>query len=599
MRLKDAIKTASFKKSTLKQAYQLYTKWGETIDPERVLNEYPRPQLKRNNYVILNGYWNYSITKSMDKPKEFEGRILVPFSPESALSGVNRQLKPEEYLWYERILPIEKKEDEKRCLLHFGAVDQYCEIFINEKKAGEHMGGYLPFSFDITDKITEGDNLLTLKVTDSSDTSYHSRGKQKLDSGGMFYTAQSGIWQTVWMEWVPRQYIDTVKITPSVDKKQVVFTVTMKDNEKEESNPKFKVKIFEGKKVIQSLNSSRRSITVPIQEPTLWSPENPFLYNVVIITKYDRVTSYFAMRKFEIKKDAEGLPRIFLNDMPYFQNGLLDQGYWPDGLYTAPSDQAMIFDIQGAKDLGFNMLRKHIKIEPLRWYYHCDRLGMIVWQDMVNGGSKYNMVVMGYLPTIFPHLIDRVKDNRYRLFSREYKEGREEWIEECKETVNLLYNCPSVAVWVPFNESWGQFDANKMVKVIHKIDKTRLVDHASGWYDQKGGDFRSIHNYLRTIEVVPEKRAFVLSEFGGYACHIPKHSYSDQVYGYRMFSSRKELDAALKELYENEILPSIKKGLAAAVLTQVADVEDEVNGLYTYDRKVCKVKKIEVPYRIE
>ncbi len=594
MKIKDMIK--SFLLSGKKLSYyQLYTKWGEKLDPGHVLEEYPRPQLKRDNFIILNGYWDYCITKNREKPIHFEGKILVPFSPESVLSGVNRQVMPEEYLWYERTVRIGKKPDGKRCILHFGAVDQYCEVFINDERVKKHMGGYLPFSVDITEYVSKDINRLTLKVTDCSDTSYHNRGKQKLIRGGMFYTAQSGIWQTVWMEWVPKQYITAIKLTPSVDKSCIQLEIQMNHWDMKVEEKEFKVDIFDGHQLIQSVKDFSSSLVIPIPEPELWSPENPFLYDMAITIGEDKVISYFAMRKYEVKKDTEGISRIYLNNKPYFHNGVLDQGYWPDGLYTAPSDEAMIYDIQKMKKLGFNMLRKHIKIEPLRWYYHCDRLGAIVWQDMVNGGGKYHMFWLGYAPTLFPRLVTLIKDKYYHMFSRVNEKGREEWSSECKKTVEHLYNCPSIAVWVPFNEGWGQFDASRAVKLIRGIDKTRLIDHASGWFDQKGGDFKSIHSYFRKLDVVPEKRAFVLSEFAGYACYIPKHSYSENIYGYKIFKNKKELNKAFQDLYNIEMKRLIKKGLSAAVFTQLSDVEDEVNGLLTYDRKVCKVRKMEVP----
>jgi len=626
MNLKDAFGTLQLIKK--KQIYhQLYTKWGEELDSNHVLEEYPRPQLRRDNYTILNGYWNYTITKKHSKPNNYNGKILVPFSPESVLSGVNKQLQPDEFLWYERTVWINKKLEGKRCILHFGAVDQYCKVFVNEKELLEHMGGYLPFSIDITKEIKEKENLLTLKVMDRSDESYHSRGKQKLKRGGMFYTAQSGIWQTVWMEWVPEMYIKTLKITPCVEKSVVQVELQMNyanynsetkketykdtkdnkidnskeyrnENKKEETQSEIQeninIDIYANSKLIQTVKSHLPSITISMKEFTYWSPEHPFLYDMVITVGNDKVESYFAMRKYEIKKDKDGIPRIYLNNELYFQNGVLDQGYWPDGLYTAPSDEAFIYDIQKVKELGFNMIRKHIKIEPLRWYYHCDRLGVIVWQDMVNGGEKYNTFLVGYLPTLFPKLIEHFKDKHYALLSRKNITGREEWITECKETVEHLYNCPCIAVWVPFNEGWGQFDAGNAVKLIRDMDKTRLIDQASGWFDQQGGDFKSIHNYFRILEVVPEKRATVLSEFGGYACYSADHSYSWTIYGYRIFITNDDLNHAYQKLFQNEIAKLIQKGLSAAVYTQLADVEDEVNGLLTYDRKVCKVTKVSI-----
>ena len=592
MNIKDALRTLLFKIKKMPN-HQLYTVWGEKLDTEHVLEEYPRPQLRRDNYTILNGYWNYSITKEPMKPIVFDGKILVPFSPESILSGVKRQLMPEEFLWYERTFEIHKKFNNKRCILHFGAVDQFCEVFVNYKKVSEHLGGYLPFSVDITKRIKEGNNILTVKVKDYSDTSYHSRGKQKLKRGGMFYTAQSGIWQTVWMEWVPEYYIESVKITPWVDKGAVQIEVKMNRPRKEDETKKeYNIDILAEHKLIQSITSSFTNIMIPMNEFIYWSPEKPFLYDMVITVGDDKVESYFAMRKYEIKKDEEGIPRIFLNNVSYFQNGLLDQGYWPDGLYTAPSDNAIMFDIQKAKELGFNMLRKHIKIEPLRWYYHCDRIGVIVWQDMVNGGSEYNKFLVGYLPTLFPKLANYISDKHYKWLSRENKIGRIEWKAECKNTVEHLYNCPSIAVWVPFNEGWGQFDANHAVDLIRSVDKHRLIDHASGWFDQKGGDFKSIHDYFHKIEYTPDERAVVLSEFGGYACFIANHTYSSQIYGYRIYLNKEDLNRAYQKLFQTEIDSLIKKGIVAAVYTQLSDVEDEVNGLFTYDRKVCKVKPL-------
>ncbi len=594
MKIKDVVMTSMLSKKKIPYN-QLYTKWGEELDAENVLKEYPRPQLKRDNYTILNGYWDYCITQKPDKPARFDGKILVPFSPESVLSGVNRQVMPQEFLWYERILVIDKKTAGKRCILHFGAVDQYCEVFINDTKVKSHMGGFLPFSKDITKYITEGENRITVKVIDLSDTSYHSRGKQVLMRGGMFYTAQSGIWQTVWLEWVPKNYMKAIKITPSLDKSCIQLEIHMNHGNTGSREAEIQVEIYDNQQLILTVKDYGTSFIIPVKEPKLWSPEEPFLYDMVITAGEDRVESYFAMRKFEVKKDGEGIPRIFLNNKPYFHNGVLDQGYWPDGLYTAPSDEALIYDIQMTKKLGFNMLRKHIKIEPLRWYYHCDRLGVLVWQDMVNGGDKYNMIWLGYLPTFFPGLVSRVKDNCYFLFSRANKKGRKEWSIECKKTVELLYNCPSVAVWVPFNEGWGQFDAAKAVKLIRGLDKTRLIDQASGWFDQMGGDFSSVHNYFRKLDVVLENRAVVLSEFAGYVCYIPKHSFSEHIYGYKIYINKKHLNKAFQDLYRNEIKELIKKGLSGAVFTQLSDVEDEVNGLMTYDRKVCKVNKIEVP----
>ncbi|MDF2543219.1 MAG: hypothetical protein K0S47_2937 [Herbinix sp.] len=597
MNFKDAIRTLRSKEKILSY-HQLTTTWGEQIDPDHVLEEYPRPQLKREQYTNLNGFWNYCITKDDRIPDQFTDQILVPFSPECILSGVNRQLKPDEFLWYERSLTNDQKPEGKRCILHFGAVDQYCEVYLNKKLITKHMGGYLPIDADITKALKEGENQLIVKVKDVSDTSYHSKGKQKLKRGGMFYTAQSGIWQTVWMEWVPEYYIEALKITPQVNNSAVQVEVIMnRPVVGPESEIIYHIDVMDQGYLKQSLVSRNPNNIITLTEFTYWSPENPYIYDLIITVGDDRVESYFAMRCFEVKKDKEGFLRIYLNHEPYFQNGLLDQGYWPEGLYTAPSDEALIFDIQKAKELGYNMLRKHIKIEPLRWYYHCDRLGMIVWQDMVNGGGNYNMLFVGYLPTLFPKAADWIKDKHYRMFSRKSKEGREEWTKECKATVEHLYNCPCIAVWVPFNEGWGQFDAQKAVELIHHVDKTRLIDHASGWFDQQGGDFKSIHNYFHILKITPDKRAIVLSEYGGYACYVADHSYSYAIYGYRIYLTTQALDEAYQKLFREEIPKLWEKGLSAAVFTQLSDVEDEVNGLFTYDRKVCKVNRLEMGVR--
>ena len=621
MNIKDAIRTLLFKDKEQKISHQLTTRWGEELNPEQVLTEYPRPQLRRSDYTILNGYWNYEITSEDKKPERIGKRILVPFSPESVLSGVNRQLRPEEFLWYEREFymeadpvntscenidyknnPPEKNSSEKNtpqriksqksCILHFGAVDQSCEVYVNDIRVAEHTGGYLPFSVDITKEINPGSNRLLLKVTDASNTSYHSRGKQRLVNGGMWYTAQSGIWQTVWYEWVPKQYITSIKITPNLKKEEITLKISM-NHRNEEGNSLFQVVVKEDGKVKKSLSTGQSEFTLKLADVIPWSPEQPFLYDLEISTGEDRIESYFAMRSFELHKDSDGKQRIFLNGKPYFQNGLLDQGYWPDGLYTAPSDEAMIYDIGKAKQLGYNMLRKHIKIEPLRWYYHCDRLGMIVWQDMVNGGEEYSMLLVSYLPTVIPWLASKIKDKHYGIFGRAEENSRREWSIECRDTVELLYNSPCIACWVPFNEGWGQFDAKKAYDLIRERDATRLIDHASGWYDQGIGDFESIHNYFHPLRAKQKKRAVIFSEIGGYACYIKDHSYSSKVYGYKIFASKEELNAAYQKLFREELEVLREKGLSAVVYTQLTDVEEEVNGLLTYDRKMTKVSPLE------
>ena len=570
----------------------LYTRWGRELDPEKVLQEYPRPSLVRNSCVNLNGYWDYAVTRTAKPPEEYEGKILVPFSPEAPLSGVNRTLRPDEYLHYMRTFTTAEEDREPwkgrgRWLLHFGAVDQSCVVYVNRRKVGSHTGGYLPFTFDITDDLKDGENLLQVSVRDLSDTSFHAKGKQSLERGGMWYTAQSGIWQTVWMEHVPEDYITEIRITPDYDRGEVQVKVLSRPDR---GLPVQAGIFFQGERVAEADLTGGRTARIPLGEFRSWSPETPDLYDMTLRMGEDQVSTYFAMRKISVEKDAKGIPRFFLNNRPYFHNGLLDQGYYPDGLYTAPSDEALQYDILKMKELGFNMLRKHIKIEPERWYYHCDRIGMLVWQDMVCGGERYHPGFVTVLPNVLPWTGRAVKDSHYRLFSRRNEEGRREFLKEVKQTVRLLYNHPSIITWVPFNEGWGQFDASKVTGLIRKTDSTRLIDEASGWFDQGGGDMYSIHNYFRRLKVKPRKnRVTALTECGGYSFRVPDHSFCSEVYGYRRYASSEELTEGIQGLWEKELIPNIGRGLSASVYTQVSDVEDEVNGLLTYDREIVKI----------
>ena len=513
---------------------------------------------------------------------------------------MERQLQPNEYLWYQRTLTFSKeecqrKEKNERCILHFDAVDQQATVYINGIEVAKHYGGYLPFEVDITDYVSGNECVLQVRVQDDSDTSYHTRGKQTLKRGGMFYTAQSGIWQSVWYEWVPENYVKKMKITPDYDKASVVLELRS-----EAPIESVNIELSQTDVEITYDVSQRQtefgwttSVTVHFTEGIFnsWTPEEPKLYYFTLKAGEDTIRSYFAMRIFTIEKDEKGIPRFCLNHQPYFLNGVLDQGYWPDGLMTAPCDEAFVYDIELAKKTGFNMIRKHIKIEPLRWYYHCDRLGMIVWQDMVNGGTRYNMPWVCYMPTALPFLGRKIKDNLYHMFSRKSEEGRKAWEEECKGTIEHLHNVPSISTWVPFNEAWGQFDAERIANDVKMQDPTRTVDHASGWFDQKAGDFNSVHNYFRKLKVEKdEKRAFVISEYGGYACHVKGHSSVERVFGYKKFDTTKELSKAYQELYQGQVLTLIEEGLSGVVYTQLSDIEEEVNGLVTYDRKVIKIK---------
>lgn len=560
----------------------LTTVWGENLT-DHPLQEYPRPQFKRNSYINLNGYWKYAFTKKDIVPTRFDGKILVPFSPESRLSGVNRQLKPKEYLWYFRTFTLPSSFNHGVVLLNFGAVDSICDVFINDKHACHHEGGYNAFSADITPfLVEEGENRLLVKVRDFTDTSYYTHGKQSTHRKGMWYTPQSGIWQTVWLESVAPQYIKSIKITPNFDEATVTvaadcnfdepFTIIVNDGEKE-------ICKADGKDVVTAV--------FPKGKFKEWTPEHPFLYNLTVISRRDRVESYFGMRKFS-KQKVDGVWRLMLNNKPYFHNGLLDQGYWSDGLYTAPSDEAMIYDIETMKNLGFNMLRKHIKVEPMRWYYHCDRLGMLVWQDMPSGGTKQRKSVTLALPFIG---CNKLNDSNYSRFSRKSEESRETYKREYNEMISQLYNCVSISTWVPFNEGWGQFDAKSIAEWTKATDPTRFVDHASGWHDQGGGDFQSLHVYFKKVKLpVDDNRVTVLSEFGGYSYKDMDHSFNpDHTYSYKLFDGKDSFNEGVKELYERDVIAQIDKGLSATVYTQVSDVEDEVNGLLTYDRKVLKV----------
>lgn len=568
----------------------MLTPWGEALDREHPLPEYPRPQLRRNSYLNLNGIWEYAITKTAEKPAAMQGEIVVPFSPETPLSGVGHILQPDEYLWYRRSVTLpEGFFRGGRLLLHFGAVDQCCTVWVNGQEAGSHTGGYLPFALDVTELI-EGDAFtLELRVTDPTDTGSLSRGKQRLKNTGIWYTPQSGIWQTVWMECVPENYLRSLRITPKPEENAVHIRL-------EADDPAMAaVTICRDGGIIaegQTDENGESTLTIPAEELRLWSPENPFLYDVsIVLPGGDRVESYFGMRAFGIGKDEKGLPRLLLNGKPYFQNGLLDQGYWSDGYYTAPSDEALIHDIAEMKRLGFNMLRKHIKVEPLRWYYHCDRLGMLVWQDMMNGGESYSPLSI----YVFSNLGLRVKDDRYRYFSRSDEAGRTHYYEELGQMIDLLYNTVSLALWVPFNEGWGQFDALKAAEFIRKRDDTRPIDHASGWYDQGGGDIKSIHWYFRPYhhkQPSKEQRPICLTEYGGYNCAVPGHCWGEGAeFGYKKISDPAEFNRAFQKLIEEQIIPAKERGLAAAVYTQVSDVEGERNGLLTYDRKVCKANE--------
>ena len=599
---------------------QLYTRWGRELDPQNVLPEYPRPLLRRSSYTNLNGYWDYAFTREFKIPEKYDGQILVPFSPEAVLSGVSRQLMPEEYLWYRRIFIIEGwngRKSGRRLILHFGAVDQACAVYVNGQRAARHTGGYLPFEADITQLVRDGENELIVAVKDLSDTSCHARGKQRLERGGMFYTAQSGIWQTVWMEEVPETYIQTIESVTDPDAGTVRIRVTAAENNKYEgtevktsghqggdraSGLPVQVQIHrpglytdsceysvDEEILCSGIGSAGEWIEIAIPDIMLWTCETPYLYFFTVTMGEDRVESYFAMRRFSVEKDEKGIPRICMNGEVQFQNGVLDQGYWPDGLYTAPSDEAMIFDITEMKRCGFNMVRKHIKIEPQRWYWHCDRLGIVVWQDMVNGGEAYRYWFVTYLATVMSWRNIKIKDSHPWLLARRERTGRTEFVREMKETIRLLKGHPSICTWVIFNEGWGQFQTKELTRIAREADPDRLIDPASGWFDQGGGDLQSVHNYFFRLKVRPEKeRAAVLSEIGGHTYRETDHSACEELYGYGACRDKEALGRAYRELTK-KVKKLIPQGLCASVYTQWTDIEEEINGVYTWDREVRKI----------
>lgn len=559
------------------------------------LSEYPRPQMRRDSYQNLNGLWQYAMTSSADRPTQWDGKILVPYSPEAPASGVNRTLQPGQWLHYHRTFAPPAGSG-GRVLLHFDAVDYACVVQVNGHLAGGHRGGYWGFTLDITELLNGTDhNSLWVAVQDPSDTGVQARGKQTLRPGGMFYPAQSGIWQTVWLERVPDNAIQRLTVTPDYDARTVTVQVAV-------SQPRGAANLWAvvragGVCIAEDWGSDEADQTgevtlkIPAEHFHPWSPDSPFLYDLTVgVQGGDEVHSYFALRKWSCAPDANGVLRFTLNDKPLLLNGLLDQGYWQQGLYTPPSDAAVVQELEQVKALGFNLLRKHAKIEPQRWYYHCDRLGLIVWQDMVNGGSRYHLWFVTYLTNVLQPLMRRLPDAKplWGLLSRADDTSREEYRRELNATVEVLRCHPCIGCWVPFNEGWGQFDAKGAAKALRTLDPTRLVDEASGWFDQGGGDVHSLHNYFYPLRVRPQRRVVALSEYGGIAYPLPGHEAPGKTYGYGTAKNRTELTARYRKLQMETVLPQIRQGLSALVYTQLTDVEDEVNGLFTYDRTETK-----------
>ncbi len=557
--------------------------------------QYPRPQLRRERWLNLNGLWDYAIQPAGDpEPIHWDGEILVPFPVESQLSGVQKPLQPDETLWYRRCFSVPKDWNRQRILLHFGAVDFACQVWVNEQNIGSHKGGYLPFSFEINQALQPGENELIMAVTDPTDAGLQERGKQVLNPEGIWYTAVSGIWQTVWLEPVPRVYINDLKITPHVDENAVSIQVEVSS---EVGGGECDCEIIltdQNKQVASAFSKAGEVAKLILESPKLWSPQSPHLYDLHIRLLdqdqiLDEVWSYTALRKFSLVRDEQGYLRFALNNRPLFLYGPLDQGYFPDGLYTPPNEAAMLFDIQFTKEIGCNMIRKHVKVEPARWYYHCDRLGMIVWQDMPNGGVPYTP------PQATLSMVSglRCPDRRgLESFGRADLDNRALFKEQLQGMMAYLDHFACIAVWVPFNESWGQFHAKEIADWVKTLDPSRLVDHASGWFDQGGGDFDSKHIYVKKLKAPrPERqRAYVISEFGGYSLQISEHLWdAESKFGYRFYETRGDLTQGYLALLEEQLLPLIPKGLAAAIYTQTTDVETEVNGYLTYDRQVEKM----------
>jgi beta-galactosidase/beta-glucuronidase len=560
----------------------LTTQWTAKVAPSNAWREYPRPQMERSGWTNLNGLWDYAIQdKDAARPDKFDGQILVPYAVESALSGVKRPLTPSQRLWYRRTFDVPLPRG-MHMLLHFGAVDWRTEVWVNGTLVGKHQGGYDPFTFDITEELKPSlparpgavppaaTQEVMVAVSDPTDTELHPRGKQILDPSGIWYTAVSGIWQTVWLEPVPADHIDELTMIPDVDGKQLRLTVRGTG-----TGDFTAVARLHGKDAGHITGAMNSDVTLPLSTLELWSTDSPTLYDLDVKLKNgDAVTSYFGMRKVEVRKDSAGVERIFLNGSPRFMIGPLDQGWWPDGLYTAPTDEALRFDIEMLKKMGYNMCRKHVKVEPERWYYWCDKLGFMVWQDMPSAMVKGRPTQVKRDAVVDADFTPQ-EDSSFR--------------SELRAMIRHLQSFPSIVAWVPFNEGWGEHNTNDILRLVKQLDPSRLVDGPSGWEDRGFGDMKDMHKYPGPdMFAVVAGRASVLGEFGGLGWPVEGHLWGNKRnWGYRTYKDEDSLNVAYTDV-ANKLPDLIKDGLSAAVYTQTTDVEGEVNGLMTYDRKVVK-----------
>ena len=559
---------------------RIMTSWASDISPDNVLDAYPRPIMERSDWKNLNGLWNYAITPvNLSAPESYDGKILVPFAVESSLSGVKRKVGKDSLLWYERSFTVPSTWRNKDILLHFGAVDWKTDVWVNDIKVGSHTGGYTPFSFNITPFLSRtGNQKLVVRVWDPTDQSFQPRGKQVSEPHRIWYTSVTGIWQTVWIEPVEKTHISGLKITPDIDLSSVGIEPQISGAGPGEY---IEVIVFDGgRQIVAERAATGLGVNVNIAEPKLWSPESPFLYDLEVLLYKDgevsdRVKSYFAMRKISTARDDYGIMRMQLNNEDYVPMGTLDQGWWPDGLYTAPTDEALLYDIEMTKEMGFNMIRKHVKVEPARWYTHCDRVGILVWQDMPNGDHHPEWQRLQYF--------DGIEWERSPESEANY---RKEW----REIMDYLYSYPSIVTWIPFNERWGQFKTVEITEWTKQHDPSRLVLPASGGNHFQTGDILGIHNYPHPVMFLYDaQRPTVLSEYGGIGFVMADHLWEpDRNWGYVQFSTSEEVTNKYVE-YAETLKKLVRAGLSGVVYTQITDVEIEVNGLLTYDRKRVKM----------